>query len=88
MWALSTYPGVVELLFRFNIVILCDSLHELHLSLSKLILASVFAGFDVALRCNNLFASILFSSLFVFFPDTLILLLLFFMRYEKIPGVS
>ena len=31
-----------------------DSLHELHLTLSKLNFAFVFAGFDVPLRCNKL----------------------------------
>ena len=36
-------------------MIQCDSLDELNSSLSNLILALVFAGFDVLLRCNKLF---------------------------------
>ena len=48
------YYGPCWITFRFNIVMKCDSLDELHVTLSKLILAFVFAGFDVPLRCNKL----------------------------------
>ena len=40
-----------------NIVIEFDSLDEVHLALSNLILAFLFAGFYVPLQCNKLFVS-------------------------------
>ena len=41
--------------FRFNSVIQCNSFDELHFTLSKLIVAFVFASFDVPLRCKKLY---------------------------------
>ena len=55
-WGVGTFsrPRFSWITFLLNIVIQCDSLNKLHWTLSKLILAFVFTGFDVPLRCNNL----------------------------------
>ena len=56
-------PGWSWFTFQINIVIQRDSFDELHLILSKWIIAFVFAGFVVPLRCNKVFVSVVVPSL-------------------------